>query len=60
MPLLTKAGLVNGVSGKKGGYSLTKKPSEYNAGDVLRLTEGTLAPVYSEYGLPTKDTDMFD
>ena len=45
MPLLTKAGVVNGVSGKKGGYSLTKKPSEYNAGDVLRLTEGTLAPV---------------
>ena len=45
MPLLTRAGLVVGASGKGGGYRLTRKPSEYSAGEILRVTEGTLAPV---------------
>ena len=45
MPILTKAGYVNGTSGKKGGYCLSKKPEEIFVGEVLRLTEGTLAPV---------------
>ena len=29
----------------KGGYSLRKAPEEYTVGDILRLTEGSLAPV---------------
>ena len=45
MPLLTKAGLVVGASGKGGGYRLTRTPSEYSAGEIIRVTEGTLAPV---------------
>ncbi len=45
MPVLTKAGLVIGASGKGGGYRLTRSPSEYSVGEILRLTEGTLAPV---------------
>ena len=45
MPLLTRAGLVVGAPGKGGGYRLTRKPSEYSAGEILRVTEGTLAPV---------------
>ena len=45
MPLLTRAGFVVGASGKGGGYRLTRKPSEYSAGEILRVTEGTLAPV---------------
>lgn len=45
MPVLTKAGLVEGLHGKGGGYQLTKSPEQYKVGDILRLTEGDLAPV---------------
>ena len=45
MPLLTKGGLVEGVHGKGGGYRLTKVPASITVGEVLRLTEGDLAPV---------------
>ena len=45
MTLLSKAGMVEGIHGKGGGYRLGKSPEEYKIGDVLRLTEGTLAPV---------------
>ena len=42
---LVKAGLVIGLRGKGGGYRLTKEPGEYTLGEILRLTEGSLAPV---------------
>ena len=45
MPVLTKAGYVNGTSGKNGGYCLAKKPDQLFVGEILRITEGTLAPV---------------
>lgn len=45
MVLLSKSGFVEAVHGKGGGYRLSKAPSEYKVGDILRLTEGTLAPV---------------
>lgn len=45
MPILTKAKLVEGVHGKGGGYRLTREPEQYTAGEILRLTEGELAPV---------------
>lgn len=45
MSLLSKNGIVNGVHGKGGGYKLVKKPSEYKIGEILEITEGTLAPV---------------
>jgi len=45
LPVLVSAKLVEGVHGKGGGYRLTKSPSEYKVGDILTLTEGTLAPV---------------
>lgn len=45
MPLLTKAKIVDGQHGKGGGYKLNGEPSRYRVGDVLRLTEGDLAPV---------------
>lgn len=56
MPALTKAGLVEGLHGKGGGYRLTRAPEEYTAGEILRLTEGTLAPVAClEEGAPPCD-----
>ncbi|MGM9552016.1 MAG: RrF2 family transcriptional regulator [Clostridia bacterium] len=45
MPLLNSGNLVEGVHGKGGGYRLSRKPEEYKIGEILRLTEGNLAPV---------------
>lgn len=45
MTMLSKNGFVEAMHGKGGGYRLCKAPKEYIVGDVLRLTEGTLAPV---------------
>ncbi|MBP5695980.1 MAG: Rrf2 family transcriptional regulator [Treponema sp.] len=42
---LTKAKLLEGKRGKSGGYKLVKKPSEYTVGEILKLTEESLAPV---------------
>ena len=43
--VLNKAGFVRSIRGPQGGYLLTKNPSEYTAGMILRLTEGSLDPV---------------
>ena len=43
--LLSRAGLVDGVRGKGGGYRLTRTPAQYSVGEILRLTEGDLATV---------------
>lgn len=45
MPDLSKNHFVEGIHGKGGGYRLTRKPAEYKIGDILKLTEGDLAPV---------------
>ena len=45
LPALTKHGYIEGVHGKGGGYRLVKAPEECIVGDILRLTEGDLAPV---------------
>ena len=42
---LNKAGFVKSLRGPQGGYRLTKKPEEYTVGMILRLIEGSLAPV---------------
>ena len=43
--LLGNARLLSGVRGKGGGYKLTRPPEQYTTGEVLRLTEESLAPV---------------
>lgn len=45
VPMLTKNGMIEGFHGKGGGYRLTRKPSEYTVDEILRYTEGSLAPV---------------
>ena len=45
VPVLTQNGLIEGVHGKGGGYRLTRPLEEYKVGELLRLTEGDLAPV---------------
>lgn len=43
--VLNKAGYVKSVRGAQGGYRLAKAPEEYTVGMILRLTEGSMAPV---------------
>lgn len=45
MPLLTKVGYVRSYRGNNGGYMLARKPEEYTVGDILRTTEGSMAPI---------------
>lgn len=43
--LLSKAGFVHSARGPQGGYRLARAPEDYTVGEILRLTEGNLAPV---------------
>ena len=45
VPELSRAGLVESIHGKGGGYRLCRNPEDYNIGEILRLTEGDMAPV---------------
>lgn len=45
VPLLNRSDILKTNRGYQGGYMLSKAPSEYTVGDILRLTEGSLAPV---------------
>lgn len=37
--------ILTGLRGKGGGYRLTRPPEHYTVGEILRLTEGRMAPV---------------
>ena len=43
--ILNKAGYVRSIRGPQGGYKLARDPESYTVGMILRLTEGSLAPV---------------
>lgn len=43
--LLSKFGLLISVRGPQGGYRLARDPANYTIADILRITEGSLAPV---------------
>lgn len=43
--VLNKGNMVKSQRGKAGGYQLSKMPSEYTVGEIIQLTEKTLAPV---------------
>ena len=43
--LLNKGGFVRSVRGAQGGYLLNRDPKDYKVGEILRTTEGDLAPV---------------
>ena len=45
LPVLVKNGIITGGQGKSGGYRLSREPEAYTLGEILRLTEGSLAPV---------------
>ena len=43
--LLNTSSILRANRGKQGGYMLAKAPAEYTVGQILRITEGGLAPV---------------
>lgn len=45
LPVLTKKDMIEGIHGKGGGYRLTRGAAEYRVGEIIRITEGDLAPV---------------
>ncbi len=45
VPVLNKSNMLITNRGFQGGYKLAKAPSAYTVGEILRLTEGSLAPV---------------
>lgn len=42
---LVQSGFLEGLRGKGGGYRLVRAPEDYTVGSILRLMEGSLAPV---------------
>lgn len=48
--MLNKAGFLETARGNNGGYRLAKPAKEYNVGDILRATEGDLAPIACIHG----------
>ncbi|MBR2188875.1 MAG: Rrf2 family transcriptional regulator [Eubacterium sp.] len=59
---LVRSGFLRSLRGPQGGYLLARKPEEYKVGDILRVTEGNLAPVEclvtEENTCPRKDACM--
>ena len=45
IPTLNRFELLRTTRGYQGGYRLSRRPDEYTLGDILRATEGSLAPV---------------
>ena len=43
--ILSRAGFVRSIRGNQGGYYLARPSSDYTVGSILRITEGSLAPV---------------
>ncbi len=45
IPILNRASLLDASRGFAGGYRLVKPPRDYTVGEIIRATEGNLAPV---------------
>ena len=45
LKVLVQNGFLEGLRGKGGGYRLRKEPDQYTVGQILRVMEGSLAPV---------------
>ena len=45
VPILNRSEILKTNRGFQGGYRLAKSPDKYTVGEILRMTEGSLAPV---------------
>ena len=61
LKVLVQNGFLEGLRGKGGGYRLTREPDQYTVGEILTLTEGSLAPVscLAQKGLDDLIEDYF-
>jgi Rrf2 family protein len=59
MPL-RKAGLVQSRQGVRGGYELSRPPEEIRMGEVLRVLEGSLAPMFCVTDAEARDICAFE
>ena len=59
MPL-RKAGLVQSYQGVRGGYELSRSPEQIGMGEVLRVLEGSLAPMFCVTDVPDRDICAFE
>ena len=61
VPILTRGGILSTNRGYQGGYRLSRNPSLITCGEVLRLTEGSLAPIAClENGVENIDCERKD
>ena len=45
VPILNKSDMLQTNRGFQGGYMLAREPYQYTIGEILRITEGSLAPI---------------
>ena len=45
IPVFNRSDILKTTRGSQGGYMLSRSPDKYTVGEILRLTEGSLAPV---------------
>lgn len=45
IPIFNNSDILKTTRGSQGGYRLSRSPDKYTVGEILRLTEGNLAPV---------------
>ncbi len=60
IPTLNRLELLQTTRGYQGGYRLSRNPRDYTLGDILRATEGSLAPVAcleSDHNLCARQAD---
>jgi len=57
---LRKAGLVRSRQGVRGGYELSRAPGEIRMGEVLRVLEGSLAPMFCVTDATERDICAFE
>ena len=51
IPIFHKSDILKTTRGSQGGYMLSRTPDKYTVGEILRLTEGNLAPVSALIGI---------
>ena len=54
---LRKGNIIGSRRGPKGGYFLVKKPEEISVGEIIRITEGGLHPVFCVSDNPKKQCE---
>lgn len=45
IPIFNNSDILKTARGSQGGYRMSRSPEKYTVGEILRLTEGNLAPV---------------